>query len=651
MEPRIGVYICHCGANIAGTIDVEAVTQFAQGLGDVVVARNYKFMCSDPGQALIKNDIAELGLNRVVVAACSPRMHEPTFRRVLQEAGLNLYLLEMANIREHDSWVHENGTTEKAKALVNAAVKKVRFHQPLEAREVPFNPNTLIVGGGIAGIQAALEIADSEHRVYLVEREPSIGGHMIQLDKTFPTLDCSACILTPKMSAVGSHPFITLFTWSEIEEVSGFIGNFKVKIRKKARYVDMDKCTGCGICQEKCPWKVESEFDAGLAQRKAIYTPFPQAVPNVPVIDKEHCAYFLKGTCRACEKFCEAGAINFDQEDEVVEVEVGAIILATGYDVFDPTPITQYGYGKYGNVYTALEFERLCNSAGPTGGEIILRDGRRPQSVAIIHCVGSRDQNYHEYCSRVCCMYSLKFSHLIREKIPEAEIYQFYIDMRCFGKGFEEFYKRLSDEGVNFIRGKVAQVTDQAISEEEQGKLIVCAEDTLLGNLVRVPVDMVVLSTALEPRRDVEEVARTFSITESQDGFFLERHPKLDPMATMTDGIFIAGCCQGPKDIPDTVAQASAAATRALSLISRGKVEIEAATAVIDEELCSGCKTCIPLCPFGAISFEEEKKTSVVNEALCKGCGTCAAACPSGAIAARQFITEGILAQIEGVLV
>jgi len=651
MEPRIGVYICHCGANIAGTIDVEAVTQFAQGLGDVVVARNYKFMCSDPGQALIKNDIAELGLNRVVVAACSPRMHEPTFRRVLQEAGLNLYLLEMANIREHDSWVHENGTTEKAKALVNAAVKKVRFHQPLEAREVPFNPNTLIVGGGIAGIQAALEIADSEHRVYLVEREPSIGGHMIQLDKTFPTLDCSACILTPKMSAVGSHPFITLFTWSEIEEVSGFIGNFKVKIRKKARYVDMDKCTGCGICQEKCPWKVESEFDAGLAQRKAIYTPFPQAVPNVPVIDKEHCAYFLKGTCRACEKFCEAGAINFDQEDEVVEVEVGAIILATGYDVFDPTPITQYGYGKYGNVYTALEFERLCNSAGPTGGEIILRDGRRPQSVAIIHCVGSRDQNYHEYCSRVCCMYSLKFSHLIREKIPEAEIYQFYIDMRCFGKGFEEFYKRLSDEGVNFIRGKVAQVTDQAISEEEQGKLIVCAEDTLLGNLVRVPVDMVVLSTALEPRRDVEEVARTFSITQSQDGFFLERHPKLDPVATMTDGIFIAGCCQGPKDIPDTVAQASAAATRALSLISRGKVEIEAATAVIDEELCSGCKTCIPLCPFGAISFEEEKKTSVVNEALCKGCGTCAAACPSGAIAARQFITEGILAQIEGVLV
>ncbi len=651
MEPRIGVYICHCGANIAGTVDVEAVTQFAQGLEDVVVARNYKFMCSDPGQALIKNDIAELGLNRVVVAACSPRMHEPTFRRVLQEAGLNPYLLEMANIREHDSWVHENGTTEKAKALVNAAVKKVRFHQPLEAREVPFNPNTLIVGGGIAGIQAALEIADSEHRVYLVEREPSIGGHMIQLDKTFPTLDCSACILTPKMSAVGSHPFITLFTWSEIEEVSGFIGNFKVKIRKKARYVDMDKCTGCGICQEKCPWKVESEFDAGLAQRKAIYTPFPQAVPNVPVIDKEHCAYFLKGTCRACEKFCEAGAINFDQEDEVVEVEVGAIILATGYDVFDPTPITQYGYGKYGNVYTALEFERLCNSAGPTGGEIILRDGRRPQSVAIIHCVGSRDQNYHEYCSRVCCMYSLKFSHLIREKIPEAEIYQFYIDMRCFGKGFEEFYKRLSDEGVNFIRGKVAQVTDQAISEEEQGKLIVCAEDTLLGNLVRVPVDMVVLSTALEPRRDVEEVARTFSITQSQDGFFLERHPKLDPVATMTDGIFIAGCCQGPKDIPDTVAQASAAATRALSLISRGKVEIEAATAVIDEELCSGCKTCIPLCPFGAISFEEEKKTSVVNEALCKGCGTCAAACPSGAIAARQFITEGILAQIEGVLV
>jgi len=417
-KPRIGVYICHCGSNIAGTVDVKEVAEFARGLDSVVVARDYIFMCSDPGQEVIRQDIRDLGLNRVVVAACSPQMHEPTFRRVCQEAGLNPYLFEMANIREHCSWVTEDKlkATEKAKALVSAAVKRVYYHQPLVAREVPFNPNTLIVGGGIAGIQAALEIADSEHKVYLVERTPSIGGHMIQFDKTFPTLDCSACILTPKMTQVGSHPHIELMTYSEVEEISGFIGNFKVKIRKKARYVDEDKCTGCGLCQEKCPWKADSEFDAGMGQRKAIYIPFEQAVPNIPVIDREHCVYFLKGTCRACEKVCGPKAIDFEQEDKLVEVEVGSIILATGFNLWDPSPIYHYGYKRRDNVITSLEFERLVNSSGPTGGNIVLKDGSTPQSVAIIHCVGSRDKNYHEYCSRVCCMYGLKYAHLIKEK-------------------------------------------------------------------------------------------------------------------------------------------------------------------------------------------------------------------------------------------
>jgi len=651
-DVKIGVYICHCGLNIADIVDVEEVTKYATTLPAVVVSRNYKFMCSDPGQNMIKEDIKELGLNRVVVASCSPLMHEPTFRRAVQEAGVNPYLFEMANIREHCSWITEDHkeATEKAKALVSAAIRRVYYHQPLETREVTVNPNTLIIGGGIAGIQAALEIADSDHKVYLVERDPSIGGHMIQFDKTFPTLDCSACILTPKMTAVGMHPYIELMTYSEVEEISGFVGSFKARIRKKARYVDEDKCNGCGVCVTKCPWKADSEFDLGLGQRKAIYTPFAQAVPNIPVIDTEHCAYFLKGTCRACEKFCELGAIDFEQVDQIVEVEVGNIIIATGYDAFDPTPITQYGYGRFDNVYTGLEFERICNAVGPTSGKIVLKDGSEPKSVAILHCVGSRDENYHEYCSRVCCMYALKYSHLIKERAA-AEVYQMYIDMRCFGKAYEEFYKRLSEEGVNFIRGKAAEVTDRAINEDEEGKLIVCGEDTLLSKTIRVPVDMVILATALEPRADAAEVAKLFGITKSADGFFLERHPKLDPVATMTDGVFIAGCCQGPKDIPDTVAQASAAATRVLALISKGKVELEAATAVIDEKKCSGCRICNLLCPYSAISYIEDEKVSRINEALCKGCGTCVAACPSVAITHRQFTTEEIAAEIEGVLV
>ena len=651
MERKIGVYVCHCGTNIESTVDVEKLAAVAKGWDSVVVARDYKFMCSDPGQEIIKNDIKELGLNRVVVASCSPRMHEPTFRKVCQQAGLNPYLFEMANIREHCSWVHKDGglVTKKAEALIRAAVRRVSYQEPLEAKEAPVNPNTLVVGGGIAGIQAALEIADSEHKVYLVEREPSIGGHMIQLDKTFPTLDCSQCILTPKMAMVGSHPYIELMAYSEVEEVSGFVGNFKVKIRKKARYVDEDKCTGCGLCQEKCPWKADSEYNAGLGKRKAIYTPFPQAVPNIPVIDKEHCAYFLKGTCRACEKFCEIKAINFEQVDQIIEVEVGSIILATGYDVFTPSGIPQYGYGRYDNVITGLEFERMSSATGPTGGEIRLKDGREPESVAIIHCVGSRDQNYHEYCSRVCCMYGLKFSHLIKEK-TNAKVYQMYVDMRCFGEGYEEFYKRLSEEGVNFIRGKVAKVTDRAVDEEERGKLIVLCEDTFLGSMMRVPVDMVILCVALEARADAEQVARLFNIGRRADGFFLERHIKLDPVATPTDGVFIVGCCQSPKDIPDTVAQASAAAARALALISKGKVTLEAAIATVDETLCQGCGRCEEICEFHAPRVSRNERplpVSTVNEALCKGCGACAVACPTGAISVKHFTRDQILAEVD----
>jgi heterodisulfide reductase subunit A len=650
-EARIGVYVCHCGTNIAGTVDVEEVAKYAEKLPHVVVARHYPYTCSDPGQELIKKDIKELGLNRVVVASCSPRLHEKTFQTVLRESRLNPYLFQMANIREHCSWLHEPGPelTEKAKRMVAAAVNRVAQHVPLEIRRVPIFPATLIVGGGIAGMQAALEIANSNHMVYIVEREPSIGGHMAQFDKTFPTLDCAACILTPKMTEVARHPYIRLLTYSEVVGISGYVGNFKVKIRRKPRYVDEGKCIGCLVCQEKCPWTALSEFNAGTGERKAIYTPFAQAVPDIPVIDTEHCAYFLKGKCRACEKFCEAHAINFEQSELVFELEVGNIIIATGFDTFDASSIPQYGYGRYPNVFTSIEFERLCSPTGPTEGHIILADGRQPESVAIVHCVGSRDKNYNEYCSRVCCMHALKYSHLIKEK-TNAEIYQMYIDMRCFGKGYEEFYNRISDEGINFIRGKVAKVTDEATTEEEKGKLIVLVEDTLLGIMLRVPVDMVILCIALEPRKDADEVAKLFRLGRSADGFFLERHPKLDPVATMSEGILIAGCCQGPKDIPDSVAQASAAAARALAMIARGDIEVPAVTSFIDEDKCSGCRICNFLCPYDAILFDEEAKISRINEVLCQGCGVCAAACPSGAITHNYFTADEIEAEIEGVL-
>ena len=1119
-EIRTGVYICHCGLNIAGVVNVEEVARYARTLPNVVVSRHYRYMCSDPGQDLIKNDIKKLGLNRVVIASCSPRMHELTFRKAVEDGGLNPYLYEHANIREHCSWVHDDKklATNKAKDLVRAAVRRVYYHEPLVIKEAPLNPNVLVVGGGIAGMQAALDIANGQNKVYLVERDPSIGGHMIQLDRTFPTLDCSECILTPKMSDVGHHPFIELFSYSEVEEVSGSIGSFKVKIKKKARYVDASKCVGCRDCEEKCPRRTDSEFEMGLAKRGMAYIPFPQAIPNIATIDKREerpckaackeacpihmnvlgyvslikegkfreayevirrtnplpaicgrvcyapcedacnrgqldepiatralkrfvadyelkvggekaapvertkeekvaivgsgpaglaCAYdlvrqgypvtvfesapeaggllrygipeyrlpkevvdnevsyiqdlgveiktnapvknlteifnqgykaiflgtgagisqkmgipgedtpgvlhalnflrqvksgvkvrlgpkvavigggnaavdaarvarrlgvneitvvyrrsraempaipseieemeqegikiqflaapvevlsganrvtgircvrmelgaadasgrrravlvegseftinvdnvitaigqgvdkgvlpegltftdwgtlavdpvtlqtnidgvfaggdvvsgpadvilaiaagkkaacsvqaYLRGEepsfeesgkvqklseeeiakvkkrfgsrkrversklesktrvtsfeeveqayspdkaqdeagrclasgiegcfgCGECKQACEAGAIDFNQIDQNIELEAGTIIVATGYDQFDPSVIPQYGYKKYDNVLTGLEFERITCAAGPTEGKIVLKDGREPGSVAIVHCVGSRDQNYHEYCSRVCCMYGLKYAHLIKE-FTKADVYEFYIDMRCFGEGYEEFYKRLSEEGVNFIRGKVAKITDEALTDEEKGKLVVVSEDTLLGRIVRVPVDMVILCSALEARSDAENVARLFNLNRRADGFFLERHVKLDPVATPTDGIFIAGCCEGPRDIPDTVAQAEATAAKALSLISKGTVTLEAAISTVDEAICHGCGRCEEICTFHAPKVTTKNGTLVssINETLCKGCGACAVVCPTGAISIKHFTQDEILAQV-----
>ena len=653
---RVGIYVCHCGSNIAGTVDVEDLARWAAeklGHQGVVISREYKFMCSSLGQELIEKDIKELGLTRVVVAACSPHLHEKTFRTAARNAGLNPYLVELASIREQVSWVHSDKAvaTEKAKAVVAGAVSRVIENVPLEEIKVPINPNTLVVGGGIAGIQSALEIANAGFHVYLVEREPSIGGHMAQFDKTFPTLDCSACILTPRMVEAGTHPNITLLTWSEVVDVAGYVGNFHVTIKKKARFINEELCTGCGICQEKCPKKVIDEvFEAGLGYRKAVYTPFAQAVPNFPVMDRENCTYFIKGTCKACEKFCPTNAIDFTQQDELINIDVGNIILATGYDLFDARRVSSYGYGRLPNVFTSLEFERLTNAAGPTNGNVVLRDGKTvPKSVGIIHCVGSRDKNFNNYCSVICCMQGLKFAHLVQERTG-AIVYNFYIDMRTAYKAYDEFYQRVLEEGTLFVRGKVAEVTNAARYEREKGKLVIQVEDTLAGKQRRIPVDMVILSSGLQPRRDAKEVGKMFGISCSADGWFTEKHPKLDPVATMTEGVYIVGCAQGPKDIPSSVAQGAAASARVLDKILQKEVALEPIKATVDEGACSGCRICNGMCPFNAINFLEDRMVTQINPALCQGCGTCVAACPAGSISGTGFSDEQIIAQIDGLL-
>ncbi|MFX1534025.1 MAG: 4Fe-4S binding protein [Promethearchaeota archaeon] len=644
---KIGVYICQCGINIAATVDVERVAEQIKSQPNVAVSRFYKYMCSDPGQKLIKKDIEAFKLDRVVVASCSPRMHEPTFRAVLEETGLNPYCFEMANIREQCSWVHtdKEKATVKSFELIKGAIARADLLEPLERKEVSVIPRALVVGGGIAGIQAALEIANSGFKVYLVERSPSLGGRMAQLDKTFPTLDCSACILTPKMVDVARHSNIELLTYSEIVDMEGYIGNFKVKVKKKPRYVDEEKCVGCGLCAEACRRKdrISNEFDMNLGKRSAIYVPFPQAVPLKYNIDPQNCLMVTRGKCGdilLCKEACERDAIDFDQKEEIVEIEVGTIIVATGYDLFDPTKKSEYGYG-YDNVITGLEFERLVSASGPTGGHIEI-NGKEPEKIVFIQCVGSRDKDGNEYCSRVCCMYTAKHAHQIREKIPDAELTVYYTDVRAFGKGFEEFYNRVQEEGVLYRR---RELDDPIRVVKQDGGVVVKAEghpDTA--------ADLVVLATGLVPREDTKELARILNINQSVDGFLLEAHPKLRPVDTFTDGIFLAGCCQSPKDIPDTVAQASGAAVKAAIPLSQGKVVVEAITATIDEELCGACRICEKLCEYSALEFDSEKKVMTINDVVCKGCGSCAAACPSGAISMKHFDTKQILAQLGGIL-
>ncbi|OFY64972.1 MAG: disulfide reductase, partial [Bacteroidetes bacterium RBG_13_42_15] len=662
---KIGVFVCHCGENISATVDCTKVAETAGRYDGVTFSVDYKYMCSDPGQSIIKNAIVEKGLTGVVVASCSPRMHEPTFRKACAEAGLNPYMCEMANLREHCSWVHEKGeaTTEKAIDLVRILVEKVKYNQSLNAIKVPVTKTALVIGGGIAGIQTSLDIANAGHKVILIEKDPSIGGHMSQLSETFPTLDCSQCILTPRMVEVAQHPNITLYTYAELESLEGFIGNFKVKIRRKSKSLDEKICTGCGLCTTKCPVKkIPSEFNEGLGTRTAIYVPFPQAVPNKPVIDRINCTYYIKGKCRVCEKVCPTQAIRFDQEDQITEVEIGAIVIATGFTVKQTDFFPEYGYGKYPDVITGLQFERLASASGPTLGEIRRpSDGKIPEKIVFLACAGSRDEAKGiPYCSKICCMYIAKHAMLYQHKVHSGKSYVFYMDIRAGGKMYEEFVRRaIEEDGVNYVRGRVSRIY------EKNGKLIVKGADTLLGGIpVEIEADMVVLATAGVASEGAEELAQKLHVSYDSYHFFAEAHPKLKPVETNTAGIFLAGACQAPRDIPESVSMASGAAVKVAGLFSQDELTREPLIAVVNRQAapvyssCVGCFLCLSACPFQAIEKEEIKNrageviksVAKVNPGLCQGCGTCVAFCRTKSIDIQGYTHEQVYSEVMALL-
>ena len=647
-ELRIGVFVCECGVNIGGYVDVQAVADYAMTLPNVEYVKINKFTCADSGQAEIQIGIKEHNLNRVIVAACTPRTHEPTFRACCKEAGVNPYQFEFVNIRDQCSWIHmwdREGATAKAKDLVRMGIARSMLLEPLEESSVPVDQNVLVIGAGVAGMQAAIDFGDMGYNVYLVEKEPSIGGRMARFDKVFPTNDCSICILGPKMVEVARNKNINIMSYSEVTDVEGFVGNFEVTVLHKPRYLDTDICTGCGACQEVCPVELPSEFNENFGIRKAIYIPFPQAVPMRAVLDMENCI-----SCKACEKACEAGAIRYDQEAIYEKLKVGVITVAVGMDAFDPLPHNNYGYGLYDNVITTMEFERLLNAAGPTGGHVVRpSDAVEPITVGFINCVGSRDVNENIYCSGgVCCMFSIKNAQLLKEKRPETNHFVFYMDIRATMRGFEEAYNRARDLGVKFIRGKPVEIT-----EMENGNLVVRAEDTLKGEIVNVEVDLLVLGTGLVPNQGIRDMGSILKLPRSADGFLTELHPKLAPVDTTTDGVFVAGCAAGPRDVAYATAHGSATAGRATRLLIVGTAPIMGITARIDEDACVVCGVCVDKCPYGVfeiVGTNGDRRVNVV-EALCKGCGTCVTACPTGALEQSHFKNDQILAQVRNVLV
>ncbi|MBS4016310.1 MAG: CoB--CoM heterodisulfide reductase iron-sulfur subunit A family protein [Candidatus Latescibacteria bacterium] len=648
-KKRIGVFVCHCGINIAGTVNIPEVVKRLKEQADVIEVIDHQYCCSDPGQNLIKETIKEKKLDSVVVACCSPTLHEPTFRKTVSSVGINPYNCEIANIREQCSWVTDDKekATDKATKIIKTIIKKVEHDEPLTPITIPVTRKALVIGAGVAGIQTALDIATAGYPVILLDKNPSIGGHMSQLSETFPTLDCSQCILTPKMVEAKQHPNITLMTYSEIESISGYLGNFKVKVRQKAKYVDWDKCTGCDVCVDKCPKKTPDEFNHGLTQRKAIYKMFPQAVPNRVVIDAPNCLYLEKGACRLCEKHCPFGAIKFDDQDQITELEVGALVMATGYELLDKQMLGSYGFGKLKNVVDGLQFERILSASGPFMGEVKRpSDGKIPEKVVFVQCAGSRDpENAMAYCSKICCMYTAKQAILYKHRVHHGEPIIFYIDVRTGGKGFEEFYKRATDEGVLYIRGKVSKIF------EKGDKVIVWGADTLTGKKIEVEADLVVLSTAMKPAA-TKEFAQLLKLTQDEYGWFTEAHPKLRPVETLAGGFFLAGACQGPKDIPEAVAQSSGAASKVIGLFTSDTLEHLPVIAGVNEDMCSGCGICIDVCPYKArelVTTEDGKKRTVkVIEVLCEGCGACSAACPVGAAQQKNFKDQQIQDMVKG---
>ena len=658
---RIGVFICWCGSNIAATVDVERVAEVIKNEPGVVYSTNYQYMCSENGQQLIKQAIKEHNLTGIVIGACSPRMHEATFRKAAEAAGLNPYMVEVANIREHCSWIHKDieEATEKAVILVRTAIAKVKLNAPLMAGESPVVKRALVIGGGIAGIQAALDIADAGFEVDIVEKNATIGGRMAQIDKTFPTLDCSACILTPKMVDCAQHEKIDILTYSEVEEVKGFVGNFNVKIRRKARYVDETKCTGCKICMEKCPSKKGlNEFNMNLNTRPAIYIPFAQAIPNVAVIDPTQCIKLKTGKCGICQKFCGVGAIDYEQKDTFIDREYGAIVVATGFKPINLDAFNEYGYNDNKDVITSLELERLMNAAGPTNG-VLLRpsDGEHPKVVTFIQCVGSRDTSGcgKPYCSKICCMYTAKHAMLIREKYPDTEVHVFYIDVRTPGKNYDEFYRRAVEQyGVDYIKGMVGKVYN------ENGKLMVQGSNLIDNEQITIESDLVVLAAAIEPEPSVRKVATLLTASIDTNNFLTESHAKLRPVESPTAGVYLAGVCQGPKDIPETVSQASACAAKVIGLLVKDKLKTNACIATPDESMCNGCSQCANVCAYGAITYVDKEfrlgggKTEIrrvanVNPAVCQGCGACTVTCPSGAMDLKGFSSKQIMAEVEAI--
>ena len=660
---RIGVFVCWCGSNIAATVDVHAVAEAAKLEPGVVFSTDYQYMCSQAGQNMIIDAVKEHKLTGLVICSCSPRMHEATFRKTAANAGINPYMVEIANIREQCSWVHKDMPTgtEKAIILAKAAIAKVHLNTPLTPGESKVTKRALVIGGGIAGIQTALDIADAGYPVDIVEKEPTIGGKMAQLDKTFPTLDCAACILTPKMVDAAQNENIRIISYAKVEEVGGFVGNFHVKIRKKARFVNEDVCTGCGLCTEKCPQKkVPNAFNLNMDNHRAIYIPFAQAVPKVAVIDPDYCNMLKNGKCGVCAKVCTAGAIDYKQEDQIIEEDYGAIVAATGYNPISVEKFDEFAYSQSKDVITSLEFERLTNAAGPTAGKLLRpSDGEHPHTIVFVQCVGSRCASCagkgKEYCSKICCMYTAKHAMLVRDKYPDTEVYVFYIDVRTPGKNFDEFYRRAVEEyGVHYIKGMVGKVTP------ENGKLKVHASDLLADRQLHIDADLVVLAAAIEPDKSARPLATMLTASMDTNDFFTEAHPKLRPVESPTAGIFLSGACQGPKDIPETVSQASAAAAKVIGLLSKNTLKGNPCVAQSDELMCNGCSSCANVCPYGAITYVNKefrmpdrttkvRRVASVNPAVCQGCGACTVACPSGAMDLNGFKNNQIMAEVDAI--